>query len=181
MSERPSLTIGIEEEYQIIDPETRELRSFITQFLEGDKVVMVERDLKPELHQSMVELGTPVCHTLDQLKEELSNQRRFIVGLAGQQGLAAAAAATHPFSHWQEQPVTPLPRDPGVLEEIPLLAQRLLIFGMHVHVGIEDRAFAIDTMNVVRYMLPHTLALSTSSPFWQGRKTGLKSYRSLIF
>ena len=84
MSERPSLTIGIEEEYQIIDPETRELRSFITQFLEGDKVVMVERDLKPELHQSMVELGTPVCHTLDELKEEPTNQRRFLVGLAAQ-------------------------------------------------------------------------------------------------
>ena len=100
MSERPSLTIGIEEEYQIIDPETRELRSFITQFLEGDKVVMVERELKPELHQSMVELGTPVCHTLDQLKEELTNQRRFLVGLAAQKGLAVAAAATHPFSRW---------------------------------------------------------------------------------
>jgi glutamate---cysteine ligase / carboxylate-amine ligase len=181
MSERPSLSIGIEEEYQIIDPETRELRSFITQFLEGDKVVMVERDLKPELHQSMVELGTPVCHTLDQLKEELTNQRRFIVALAEQKGLAVAAAATHPFSRWQEQPVTPLPRYQGVLEEMQLLAQRLLIFGMHVHVGIEDRAFAIDTMNVVRYMLPHMLAVSTSSPFWQGRKTGLKSYRSLIF
>ena len=181
MSARPSLTIGIEEEYQIIDPETRELRSFITQFLDGDKVVMVERDLKPELHQSMVELGTPVCHTLDQVKEELVNQRRFLVDLAEQKGLSVAAAATHPFSLWQEQPVTPLPRYQGVLEEMQLLAQRLLIFGMHVHVGIEDRAFAIDTMNVVRYMLPHTLALSTSSPFWQGRKTGLKSYRSLIF
>ncbi len=181
MIERPSLTIGIEEEYQIVDPETRQLRSFITQFLEGDRVVMVERDLKPELHQSMVELGTPICHTLDQAKEELVKQRSFIVNLAAQKELAVIAAATHPMSRWQEQAVTPLPRYQGVLEEMQVLAQRLLIFGMHVHVGIEDRAFAIDAMNVVRYMLPHILALSTSSPFWQGRKTGLKSYRALVF
>ena len=123
----------------------------------------------------MVELGTPVCHTLDQLKEELSNQRRFIVGLAEHKGLAVAAAATHPFSHWQEQLVTPLPRYQGVLEEMQLLAQRLLIFGMHVHVGIEDRAFAIDTMNVVRYMLPHTLALSTTAPSGRDARQGSKA------
>jgi carboxylate-amine ligase len=170
---RPSLTIGIEEEYQIVDPETRELRSFITQFIEGERVIMVEREIKPELHQAMVEMGTPVCRTVE--------QRRFIVDLAGQKGLAVVAAATHPFSRWLSQPVTPLPRYKGVLEEMQMLAQRLLIFGMHVHIGIEDRAFAIDTMNVVRYMLPHVLALSTSSPFWSGRKTGLKSYRSAVF
>lgn len=181
MSARPSLTIGIEEEYQIIDPETRQLRSFITQFLENDKLVMVERELKPELHQSMVELGTPVCYTLDQVKDELTKQRAFISGLAQQKGLEVAAAATHPFSRWQDQPVTPLPRYQGVLEEMQVLAQRLLIFGMHVHIGIEDRAFAIDAMNVVRYMLPHILALSSSSPFWLGRKTGLKSYRATVF
>jgi carboxylate-amine ligase len=181
MTARPSLTIGIEEEYQIIDPETRALRSFITQFIEDGHVVMVERELKPELHQAMVELGTPVAHTLAEAKQELINQRAFICGLAGQKGLAVAAAATHPFSRWDEIPVTPLPRYQGVLEEMQLLAQRLLIFGMHVHIGIADRAFAIDCMNVARYMMPHLLALSTSSPFWQGRKTGLKSYRSLIF
>jgi carboxylate-amine ligase len=181
MSARPSLTIGIEEEYQIIDPETRELRSFITQFLDGERVIMVEREIKPELHQAMVELGTPVCHTLEQARDELAKQRRFIIDLAAQKELAVVAAATHPFSRWFNQSVTPLPRYQGVLEEMQVLAQRLLIFGMHVHVGIEDRAFAIDAMNVVRYMLPHILALSTSSPFWQGRKTGLKSYRALVF
>lgn len=181
MIPRPSLTIGIEEEYQIIDPATRELRSFITQFIEGDHVVMVERNLMPELHQSMVELGTPICHNLEQAHEELAKQRRFIVNLAAQKDLAVVAAATHPFSRWQDQAVTPLPRYRGVLEEMQLLAQRLLIFGMHVHIGIEDRAFVIDTMNVVRYMLPHILALSSSSPFWLGRKTGLKSYRSAVF
>ena len=181
MIERPSLSIGIEEEYQIVDPETRELRSFITQFIEGDHIIMVEREIKPELHQSMVELGTPVCMTVGQAKEELVKQRSFIARLAREKGFAIVASATHPFSRWIDQPVTPFPRYLGVLEEMQLLAQRLLIFGMHVHIGIEDRAFAVDTMNVVRYMLPHILALSTSSPFWLGRKTGLKSYRSVVF
>ena len=181
MLARPSLSLGIEEEYQIIDPTTREMRSFITQFIDNDRVVMIERELKPELHQSMVELGTPACETVHQLHEELAKQRRFIIGLAEQKELAVVAAATHPFSRWLDQPVTPLPRYQGVLEEMQLLAQRLLIFGMHVHIGIEDRAFAVDTMNVVRYMLPHILALSTSSPFWLGRNTGLKSYRSVVF
>ncbi|MEZ4862886.1 MAG: carboxylate-amine ligase [Caldilineaceae bacterium] len=181
MLARPSLSLGIEEEYQIIDPQTREMRSFITQFIDDGRVVMVERELKPELHQSMVELGTPACQTIGQLHEELAKQRRFIIGLAEQKELAVVAAATHPFSRWLDQPVTPLPRYQGVLEEMQLLAQRLLIFGMHVHVGIEDRAFAVDAMNVVRYMLPHILALSTSSPFWLGRRTGLKSYRSVVF
>lgn len=178
---RPSLTIGIEEEYQIIDPETRELRSFITQFIENDRVIMVEREIKPELHQSMVELGTPVCTTVAEAHEELVKQRSFIARLAREKGLAIMCSGTHPFSRWIDQQVTPFPRYLGVLEEMQLLAQRLLIFGMHVHIGVEDRALAIDTMNVVRYMLPHILALSTSSPFWLGRRTGLKSYRSVVF
>ncbi len=181
MSRRPSLSIGIEEEYQIIDPATRELRSFITQFIENDKIVMVEREIKPELHQSMVELGTPVCETVAQAHEELVKQRSFIARLAREKDLAIMCAGTHPFSRWLDQRVTPFPRYLGVLEEMQDLAQRLLIFGMHVHIGIEDRAFAIDAMNVVRYMLPHILALSTSSPFWLGRRTGLKSYRSVVF
>lgn len=181
MIDRPSLTLGIEEEYQIIDPETREMRSFITQFIDEGRVIMVERELKPELHQSMVELGTPVCQNVAQLREELVTQRTWLSRLAQEKGLEIAAAATHPFSRYIDQPVTPLPRYQGVLEEMQMLAQRLLIFGMHVHVGIEDRAFAMDTMNVVRYMLPHILALSSSSPFWSGSKTGLKSYRALVF
>jgi glutamate---cysteine ligase / carboxylate-amine ligase len=163
MKTRPKLTIGIEEEYQVVDPESGELRSFITQFIEDGKMVMIERDIKPELHQSMVEMGTPVCDTPAQAME------------------AIVAAATHPFSRWADQQVTPFPRYRGVLEEMQVLAQRLLIFGMHIHIGLDDPDFAIDTMNVVRYMLPHLLALSTSSPFWAGRKTGLKSYRAVIF
>lgn len=181
MISRPQLTIGIEEEYQVVDPETGQLRSFITQFIEDGKMVMVEREIKPELHQSMVELGTPVCTTAAEAKEELLRQRAFISSLAQEKGLAIVAAATHPMSRWSDQEVTPFPRYRGVLEEMQLLAQRLLIFGMHIHVGLDDPNFAIDTMNVVRYMLPHLLALSTSSPFWAGRRTGLKSYRAVIF
>jgi carboxylate-amine ligase len=181
MTQRPSLSIGIEEEYQIVDPDTRELRSYITEFIEDDKLMMAERELKPELHQSMVELGTPVCRDIAEARDELAKQRTFICDLAESRGVAIVGASTHPFSRWADQPVTPFPRYLGVLEEMQVLAQRLLIFGMHVHIGVEDRAFAIDTMNVVRYMLPHVLALSTSSPFWVGKKTGLKSYRANIF
>lgn len=181
MLERPSLSLGIEEEYQIVDPVTREMRSFITQFIDEGRVVMIERELKPELHQSMVELGTPPVQTIAQLHEELVKQRSWIAGLAAQKDLAIVAAATHPFSRYVDQPVTPLPRYQGVLEEMQMLAQRLLIFGMHVHVGVEDRGFALDCMNVARYMLPHILALSSSSPFWAGTRTGLKSYRALVF
>jgi glutamate---cysteine ligase / carboxylate-amine ligase len=181
MISRPNLSIGIEEEYQVVDPETGLLRSFITQFIEDGKVVMVEREIKPELHQSMVELGTPICETPAQALEELTNQRAFINRLAREKGLAIIAAATHPTSKWGEQQVTPFPRYLGVVQEMQVLAQRLLIFGMHIHIGIDDPEFGVDTMNVVRYMLPHLLALSTSSPFWAGRKTGLKSYRAVIF
>lgn len=181
MIERPTLTIGIEEEYQIVDPETGQLRSFITQFIKDGKMVMVEREIKPELHQSMVELGTPVCNTPAQAKEELIRQRAFLHKLAAEKGLAVVAAATHPLSRWADQQVTPFPRYEGVMQEMQVLAQRLLIFGMHVHVGISDPEFAVDTMNVVRYMVPHLLALSTSSPFWAGRRTGLKSYRAVVF
>jgi carboxylate-amine ligase len=176
----PSLTIGIEEEYQIIDPKTRELRSYITEILKGESVEMREY-VKPELHQSIVEVGTKVCHTPTQTRSELVRLRREIMRVAGQNGLVIAAAGTHPFSSWLTQEITPYERYVGVKEDMQDLAQQLLIFGTHVHIGIEDREFLIDAMNVARYMLPHVLCLSTSSPFWMGRNTGLKSYRSIIF
>jgi carboxylate-amine ligase len=175
----PSLTIGIEEEYQIIDPETRELRAYITEILKEDSVVLGE--VKPELHQSMVEVGTKVCRTPAEVRGELIRLRRLVMDLAGKNGLRVAAAGSHPFSSWMQQKITPLERYMGVREDLQDLAQRLLIFGTHVHIGIEDREFLIDAMNVSRYFLPHVLALSTSSPFWMGRMTGLKSYRSIVF
>jgi glutamate---cysteine ligase / carboxylate-amine ligase len=175
----PSLTIGIEEEYQIIDPETRELRSYITEILEGDHVIL--RQVKPELHQSIVEVGTEVCRTPADARAELVKLRRALIEHVEKSGLRVAAAGTHPFSSWVTQEITPLERYLGVKADMAELAQQLLIFGTHVHIGIEDREFLIDALNAARYVMPHILCLSTSSPFWMGRNTGLKSYRSVIF
>jgi len=176
----PSLTIGVEEEYQIIDPETRELKSFITEILDEGRLILREQ-MKPELHQSIVEIGTEVCHTPGEVRVELTRLRRAIIELAGNKGMRIAAAGTHPFSSWLTQEITPLERYLGVHKDMQDLAKQLLIFGTHVHIGIEDREFLIDAMNVMRYLIPHLLCLSTSSPFWMGRNTGLKSYRSVVF
>ena len=176
----PSLTLGIEEEYQIIDPATGELKSYITQILEDGKLLLKEQ-IKAELHQSMVEVGTEVCKTPAEAKVELVKLRKAVMELAGKHGLVIAAAGTHPFSAWQQQEITPFERYIGVKNDMGDLAQQLLIFGTHVHIGIEDKEFMIDAMNVARYFVPHILCLSTSSPFWIGRNTGLRSYRSIIF
>jgi carboxylate-amine ligase len=176
----PSLTIGIEEEHQIIDPQTRELKSYITQILEDSHLILREQ-VKAELHQSMVEIGTEVCRTPAEARDALIRLRKEIIGLAGRHGLKIAAAGTHPFSAWTDQEITPFERYLGVKQDMQELAQQLLIFGTHVHVCIEDRDFLIDAMNVARYFLPHILCLSASSPFWMGRNTGLKSYRSIVF
>jgi carboxylate-amine ligase len=176
----PSFNIGIEEEYQIIDPETRELKSYITQMLDAGKVILQEQ-VKAELHQSIVEVGTKVCQRPAEMRAELVRLRRGVMDLAARGGLKIVAAGSHPFSSWLDQEITPYERYLGVRQDMAMLAQQLLIFGTHVHIGIEDPEFLIDAMNVVRYMLPHVLCLSTSSPFWVGHDTGLKSYRSVIF
>ena len=173
----PSLTLGIEEEYQIVDPGTRELKSYITQLLDAGHITA--EGIKPELHQSVVEVGSSVCQTPAEIREELVRLRGSVMALAAKDGLAILAAGTHPFSSWMDQQITPLERYLGVEQDLQDLARRNLIFGMHVHVGIEDPEFLIDAMTVSRYFLPHILALSTSSPFWIGRTTGLKSYRSV--
>lgn len=175
----PSLTIGIEEEYQIIDPVTRELRSYITEILDGTTVTLAQ--VKPELHQSIVEVGTNVCQSPAEARAELVKLRGSVISHVARSGLRVAAAGTHPFSSWMTQEITPLERYIGVKSDMAELAQQLLIFGTHVHIGIEDHEFLIDAMNAARYFLPHVLALSTSSPFWMGRNTGLKSYRSIVF
>jgi carboxylate-amine ligase len=129
----------------------------------------------------MVEVGTEVCRTPAEARAELVKLRRGVTELANRHGLVIAAAGTHPFSSWEEQEITPLERYLGVKQDMADLAQQLLIFGTHVHVGIEDRDFLIDAMNVARYFMPHVLCLAASSPFWEGRNTGLSSYRSIIF
>jgi carboxylate-amine ligase len=148
--------------------------------LEEGRLILREQ-VKPELHQSIVEVGSKVCQTPADIRNELIRLRGSLIELAGKNGLKIAAAGTHPFSSWLAQEITPLERYMGVKQDMQELAQQLLIFGTHVHVGIEDHEFLIDAMNVARYLLPHVLCLSTSSPFWMGRNTGLKSYRSIIF
>jgi glutamate---cysteine ligase / carboxylate-amine ligase len=174
----PSLTLGIEEEYQIVDPETRELRSYITQILDEDGHVTVE-GVKPELHQSVIEVGSCVCETPAEIREEIVRLRGAVMDLAAEDGLQILAAGTHPFSSWMDQEITPLERYLGVEEDLQDLARKNLIFGMHIHVGIENQDFLMDALKVSRYFLPHVLALSSSSPFWMGRNTGVKSYRSV--
>lgn len=175
----PSLTVGIEEEYQIIDPVTRDLTPGFEQLVTSDHAILAE--VKAELHQCQVEIGTQPCANIADLRKDLTNLRRLVIQAAGQHGLTIAAAGTHPFSNWMNMEMTPKERYLGVKAELQDLAHRLLIFGTHVHVGIEDPEFRIDCLNAARYVLPHILALSTSSPFWFGRNTGLHSYRSIVF
>ena len=180
MSERPAFTLGVEEEFQIIDPETRELRSHVQELLEAGKVSLKER-VRPEMHQSVVEIGSGICKDIAEVRQDVGEMRTEIVRLAHKQGMRVGSAGTHPFSDWAEQKIFPDPRYDGIVEELQLLARSNLIFGLHVHVGIKDRHLALQIMNEARYFLPHLLALSTNSPFWLGRKTGLKSYRTKVF
>ncbi|HEY7545173.1 MAG TPA: carboxylate-amine ligase [Blastocatellia bacterium] len=173
-------TIGIEEEFQIIDPETRELRSHITEMLDEGRMILGEQ-VKPEMHQSMIEVGTGICNNVQEAREDLIRLRRTVAGLAQKKGLRIAAASTHPFSLWRDQKITPDQHYEALINEMQFLAHSLLIFGLHVHVGVDDREAQIHLMNAARYFLPHLLAVSTSSPFWMGVDTGLKSYRSEVF
>src|SRR5918998_3722273 len=173
-------TLGIEEEFQIVDPVTRELRSHVTEFLDEGKMILGEK-IKPDMIQSMIEVGTGICNDIHEAREDISRLRGIISYLARKKGLEIVAASTHPISHWQDQKIFEDERYDLLVEEIQMVARSLLIFGLHVHVGIEDRERQIHIMNASRYFLPHMLALSTSSPFWLGINTGLKSYRSEVF
>lgn len=174
-------TIGIEEEYQTIDPETRELRSHVsTEILEQGRRILSER-VKPELHQSVVEVGTGVCRNMAEARADLSELRREMIILAKKNGLRLGAASTHPFSDWRQQQISVDPRYQAIVEDMQVVARANLIFGLHVHVGIPDKEVAIQLMNAARYFLPHLLAISASSPFWLGMDTGLKSYRTKVF
>ena len=178
---RPSFTIGIEEEYQTVDPETRDLRSHIeAQIVQKGKMLLAER-VKPEMHQSVIEIGTGICRTIQEAKEEIRDIRSQIVGLARANGLRLSAGGTHPFAHWASQEIYPDDRYHTIVEDMKMVARANLIFGLHVHIGVEDRETAIQLMNGARYFLPHLLALSTNSPFWLGMETGLRSYRCKVF
>ncbi len=181
----PPLTMGVEEEYQIIDPETRDLYAYISKLLSLDQQRETSLDLKPEFMQSQVEVGSRVCDDIQAVRAEVIRLRRAVCDMAEKNGVQIAAASTHPFARWQDQAITEGVRYKELLDDMQGVARRLLIFGMHVHVGFgSDEAskdLMIEIMNQARYFIPHLLALSTSSPFWHGRLTGLKSYRSVVF
>lgn len=183
----PPLTLGIEEEYQIIDPVSRNLHSYISEFLCQDEKREVKLQLKPEFMQSQVEVGSHVCRNVKEIRQEIVRLRRAVVEMATENNLKIAAASTHPFAKWEQQSVTEGVRYKELLDNMQGVARRLLIFGMHVHVGFGHKDnpalkdLMIEIMNQCRYFVPHLLALSTSSPFWQGENTGLKSYRSVVF
>jgi carboxylate-amine ligase len=178
---KPSFTIGIEEEYQTIDPVTRDLRSHIeAEIIEKGKMRLNEA-VKAEMHQSVVEVGTGICRDVKEAREEVRNLRRAIIGLARENGLHVGASGTHPFADWRKQEIYPDERYYTIVEDMKTVARGNLIFGLHVHIGVEDRETAIQLMNAARYFVPHMLALSANSPFWLGLDTGLKSYRCKVF
>ena len=173
-------TIGVEEEYQIIDPKTRELRSRVQQILPLAQKALGEV-VQPEVQQSQIEIATPVCRSLSEVRAELVRLRRELIAAASIVGNQIAAAGTHPFSEWKEQEVAPKERYQGLMRDYQQLTRELVIFGCHVHVGISDRELAIRVMNRARVWLAPILALAASSPFWLGTDTGYASYRTEIW
>jgi carboxylate-amine ligase len=172
-------TLGIEEEFQLVDPGTRELKSHIEEMMAAGS--HLGEQIKPELHQSVVEVGTPICADIGEAREAVFGLRRALVRIADKGGARIVAAGTHPFSHWKDQEITDRVRYKDIVNEMEDLARANLIFGLHVHVGVSDDEMRIQILNGVRAFLPHLLALSVNSPFWCGRRTGVKSVRSTIF
>ncbi|MDZ4745035.1 MAG: carboxylate-amine ligase [bacterium] len=179
--ERPAFTLGIEEEYMVLDPKTHDLRSHINLELLSKGRLLLHEHIKPEMHGSMLEIGTGICRNAREAHFEVTKIRSIVAHLARQNGLNIGAASTHPFAKWQDQEIYPDERYRVMVEDMQMLARSLLIFGMHIHIGIANRETQIQLMNEMRYFMPHILAISANSPFWMGMNTGLKSYRSKIF
>ncbi|MGB4725057.1 MAG: carboxylate-amine ligase [Sediminibacterium sp.] len=173
-------TIGVEEEYMVIDPITRELTSHEQRIvIEGQKTL--KDKVKAEMHQAVVEVGTDICGNIEEAHKEVTELRNIVSSIAGDLNLWVGASGTHPFSHWQHQLITDHVRYNQIVNELQDAARSNLIFGLHVHVGMQDRKMAMHIANTARYFLPHVYALSTNSPFWEGRVTGYKSYRTKVF
>ncbi len=177
----PTFTIGIEEEYLLVDRESRDLVREPPESLMRECEEALEGQVSPEFLRSQIEIGTRVCRSFDEARGELARLRRTVAEVAARHGLAPMAASSHPFARWAEQHHTDKARYDALAHDLQVVARRMVICGMHVHVGIEDDDLRIDIMAQARYFLPHLLALSTSSPFWQGENTGLKSYRLAVF
>jgi glutamate---cysteine ligase / carboxylate-amine ligase len=175
-----SFTLGVEEEYMVLDPATHELKSHEQKIVqEGQKVI--KDKVKAEMHQAVVEVGTDICADIDEAFLDVSTLRKTISGIAESLGFAMGASGTHPFSHWESQLITDHVRYNEIVNELQEAARSNLIFGLHVHVGMESREMANHIANSTRYFLPHVFALSTNSPFWEGRMTGYKSFRTKVF
>jgi carboxylate-amine ligase len=175
-----NFTVGVEEEYMVIDPVTRELKSHEQKIVqEGQKII--KDKVKAEMHQAVVEVGTDICQDVDEAFIDVSTLRKTISGIGDSIGLKMGASGTHPFSHWESQLITDHARYNEIVNELQEAARSNLIFGLHVHVGMETRQLAIHIANSARYFLPHVYALSTNSPFWEGRLTGYKSFRTKVF
>ena len=175
-----TFTLGVEEEYMVTDPVTKELKSHEQKIVhEGQKVI--KDKVKAEMHQAVVEVGTDICADVDEAFTDVSTLRKTIAAIAGDLGFAMGAAGTHPFSHWESQLITDHVRYNEIVNELQEAARSNLIFGLHVHVGMESREMANHIANSTRYFLPHIYALSTNSPFWEGRLTGYKSFRTKVF
>ncbi|MDZ4715526.1 MAG: carboxylate-amine ligase [Cytophagales bacterium] len=173
-------TIGVEEEYMVVDPETRELTSHDQKIVEIASHVLQDQ-VKAEMHQAVVEVGTGICKDIDEARTDITRLRKGVAEIAGGLGLRIGASGTHPFSHWTQQLITPNPRYDEIVNEMQEAARSNLIFGLHVHVGVSNKNAAIHLMNTARYFLPHVFALSCNSPFWEGRNTGFKSFRTKVF
>jgi carboxylate-amine ligase len=180
VSSRPSFTLGIEEEFQVIDLETRELRSHIHEMFQTGESRLKD-SIRREMHESVIEVGTGICANISEAREQVSNLRAEILRLARDNGVGIAAAGSHPFTHWSGVPITPNPRYEKIVHDLQMVARANLVFGLHVHVGVEDNEARIQIMNAGRYFLPHVFALSVNSPFWCGNLTGWKSYRAKVF
>lgn len=176
----PSFTLGIEEEYLLVDRETLDLTP-APEALMDECVKRLEKQVSPEFLQCQIEVGTGVCATIAEARRDLAHLRKTIAEVCAEHNMAPVAASTHPFARWQEQHFTDKERYRTLEKDLAGVARRMLICGMHVHVGIEDDDLRIDLMNQFSYFLPHLLALSTSSPFWEGMDTGLMSYRLTVF
>jgi carboxylate-amine ligase len=147
--------------------------------VEGQKIL--KDKVKAEMHQAVVEVGTDICNNIEEAQKEVTSLRQIVSTIAGDLNLWVGASGTHPFSHWQNQLITDHVRYNQIVNELQDAARSNLIFGLHVHVGMEDRKMAMHIANTARYFLPHVYALSTNSPFWEGRLTGYKSYRTKVF
>ena len=177
----PTFTVGVEEEYLLVNKETRDLVVDPPASIMDDCQAVLKRQVSPEFMKAQIEIGTKVCHSIAEARADLARLRSVIVDVTGQHNLAPIAASTHPYARWLDQQHTERERYNTLSTEMQAAARRLLICGMHVHVGIEDDELRIDLMNQFSYFLPHLLALSCSSPFWEGEDTGLKSYRLTVF